>query len=664
MAMKEVQYINNYPICDAEARNQLANKEDKGHKHEEYATSAEVQQIFNSIDISDFDMSDYATKEDVEDAVANIEMPEVDLSNYATKDYVAEQIVNADPDIDLSNYAEKSYVDEAINNIKIDPPDLSDYALKSEIPTIPEIPTKVSQLTNDSNFVTQEFVEIKIAEAELGGSEIDPSIFDNFALKTDLNNYALKSEIPEPVEIPTKVSTFENDAEYISYYDLYLKDKNGDYLMDEDGNYIIEDMVSTKEMENYVNNKISNIEGIDMSEIESRVSTVENGVSTVKGDMTIVKSDISNVKSRISTAESEVSNAKGRLTNVENKLNNYNNEIVSKKVLVQHESGYSPRASMGTWSDEKIGYVSVSEENSETTTPAGLFYMSPWVYYGQVDGYRLTMTYLNATSADPYTTDLLFLKEGCIQINSDVGQWNGVADKYLLTVNGGASVQALRTRTIKPESTGSYNIGAYNARYSNLYVDTILSTNNNVVIGTCDSSTGEVNKYGGLYINSYVGCVRPSASGNLSLGDANTRFHTLFCTNEVNVNSDARLKRNINYFEDQEIKTMSKTVTADDVYNFFKDEIKIATYDMIPKGVDYKTVPENEDWGEEGNSTVGFIAQDIQDTKVGKLFVDENEEGILSYNSGAYQSLTVLALQKALKKIEELENRIHELENK
>ena len=47
-----------------------------------------------------------------------------------------------------------------------------------------------------------------------------------------------------------------------------------------------------------------------------------------------------------------------------------------------------------------------------------------------------------------------------------------------------------------------------------------------------------------------------------------------------------------------------------------------------------------------------------------KELVDENEEGILSYNSGAYQSLTVLALQKALKKIEELENKINELENK
>lgn len=138
MAMKEVQYINNYPICDAEARNQLANKEDKGHKHEEYATSTEVQQIFNSIDINDFDMSDFATKEDVEDAVANIEIPEVDLSDYATKNYVAEQIANADPDIDLSNYALKT-----------------------------DIPTKVSQLENDANYVTSSVMEEYIKDINL-----------------------------------------------------------------------------------------------------------------------------------------------------------------------------------------------------------------------------------------------------------------------------------------------------------------------------------------------------------------------------------------------------------------------------------------------------------------------------------------------------------------
>ena len=170
MAMKEVQSINDYPICDIEARNQLANKEDKGHTHENYATSAEVQQIFKdiNIDINNFDMSDFATKEEVEDAVANIEIPDIDLSNYATKDYVTEQLVNADPDIDLS-----------------------DYALKADI--------------------------------------------------------------------PTKISQLENDAEFISYYDLYLKDENGDFVVDENGDYVTEDFVTRTEVQEMIDEVVLDI---------------------------------------------------------------------------------------------------------------------------------------------------------------------------------------------------------------------------------------------------------------------------------------------------------------------------------------------------------------------------------------------------------------------
>ena len=174
IAMKEVQYINNYPICDAEARNQLANKEDKGHTHEEYATSAEVQQIFNSIDINDFDMSDFATKEDVEDAVANIVIPEVDLSDYALK-----------------------------------------------------------------------------------------------------------------ADIPTKVSQLENDAEFISYYDLCLKDENGDFVVDENGDHILENFITRTEAQEMIDEAVLGLEGnetpVDLSIYQTKT---DDTLSTT--DKTIV----------------------------------------------------------------------------------------------------------------------------------------------------------------------------------------------------------------------------------------------------------------------------------------------------------------------------------------------------------------------------------------
>lgn len=115
-----------------------------------------------------------------------------------------------------------------------------------EIPEMPNVPTKLSQLENDSQFATEEFVKNKIAEAELGGEggeidlsgyatkeELDNKVdkvagkslvndteiarlknvdnYDDTELRNGLNNKAEKSEIPT---VPTKVSSFENDSNY------------------------------------------------------------------------------------------------------------------------------------------------------------------------------------------------------------------------------------------------------------------------------------------------------------------------------------------------------------------------------------------------------------------------------------------------------------------
>ena len=70
--------------------------------------------------------------------------------------------------IDLTGYATETYVDAAI--AAIPQPDLSGYALKSEIPST-------------TGLATEEYVGQKIAEAQLGGGEVD------------LSNYYTKSEV-------------------------------------------------------------------------------------------------------------------------------------------------------------------------------------------------------------------------------------------------------------------------------------------------------------------------------------------------------------------------------------------------------------------------------------------------------------------------------------
>lgn len=73
-----------------------------------------------------------------------LEKNPVDLEGYATEDYVDEAVKNVQ--VDLTGYATEAYVGKAIENI--------------------EIPTKTSQLTNDSNYLTSVPSEY-ITESEL-----------------------------------------------------------------------------------------------------------------------------------------------------------------------------------------------------------------------------------------------------------------------------------------------------------------------------------------------------------------------------------------------------------------------------------------------------------------------------------------------------------------
>lgn len=77
----------------------------------------------------------------------------LDLSNYAEKDELHEH--NNKDILDGINLVRMQGWDNAANKEDVN---LDDYALKSEIPVIPELPTKVSELENDTNFITIEDV--------------------------------------------------------------------------------------------------------------------------------------------------------------------------------------------------------------------------------------------------------------------------------------------------------------------------------------------------------------------------------------------------------------------------------------------------------------------------------------------------------------------------
>lgn len=172
----------------------------------DYYNKSEVDTLISNVDV---DLTGYATENYVKQRIAAIDMPTVptnvsaftndagyltehqSLENYYTKtqtdNKIATEIGKIEvPDVDLSNYYTKTQTDalipdttglatESFVTAKIAEAqlsgggdgggtvDLSGYALKSDIPT------KTSQLTNDSNFATKEEVTEAVADIDLSG---------------------------------------------------------------------------------------------------------------------------------------------------------------------------------------------------------------------------------------------------------------------------------------------------------------------------------------------------------------------------------------------------------------------------------------------------------------------------------------------------------------
>lgn len=119
------------------------------------------------VEVPEVDLTDYYTKDETNELIDKVSAGDIDLTNYYTKNETENLIDDAIdsiviPETDLSNYYTKSEVDEKIDNIEVGGDvdvDLSNYYTKDETNVIIEgirvtIPTKTTDLNNDSNFIT------------------------------------------------------------------------------------------------------------------------------------------------------------------------------------------------------------------------------------------------------------------------------------------------------------------------------------------------------------------------------------------------------------------------------------------------------------------------------------------------------------------------------
>ena len=129
-------------------------------------------------------------------------------SDWNETDDTADGFIKNKPIIpSLNGYATETWVNE--QGFLTQHQDLSNYATKDEIPNLDgyaktsEIPTKVSELENDSNYLSS------IPEEYVTDTELEAKGY--LTEHQDLSAYATKDEIPT---VPSKVSELTNDSNY------------------------------------------------------------------------------------------------------------------------------------------------------------------------------------------------------------------------------------------------------------------------------------------------------------------------------------------------------------------------------------------------------------------------------------------------------------------
>ena len=180
-------------------------------------TEIQIELGYNTLGVQKVLLRDYAFAQP-RVYIEGLNPSKVNFSEYYTIEEVDSLLANIDVNVSLDNYYTKAEVDEKIS----EPTDLSNYYTKDqvdnlipEIPEIPEVPTKVSELENDSGFIS-------------GYSENDPIYTadkPNIAMKSDLfsKSYNDLTDKPE-IFTPTKNG---DGSKYLADDGTYKKIEGG-----------------------------------------------------------------------------------------------------------------------------------------------------------------------------------------------------------------------------------------------------------------------------------------------------------------------------------------------------------------------------------------------------------------------------------------------------
>ena len=407
-------------------------------------------------------------------------------------------------------------------------------------------------------------------------------------------------------------------------------------------------------------NKVATIE-TNLNSITSRVSSTETKVTTINGNITSLQSRMNTAEQKITptaittTISSTISGGTGSISTTQFVMDKNGLTINNGALIIKNKAGKT---------------VLSSDSNGNLLYTGAL--------YAQVDSSHYAKIEPILTNNNKDVKLRLSLVGNTEHSNFDVVNAAGV--RLFKVGHGGVEIH--KYLTLDTDQTGTYNTRCYweNGTYRPAVAEKALIGTNTYYFNSVFSRYFGRDRISGSYTTVQAGAVnirtayqgegcyfdtdgyfRPAAQGAWANGHPSYRWSTLYSVNGVNASSDLRLKENVEYIQEtngiSRLSSKGNNITQEDMYNFIKDEFKLASYNY--KGEKF-----------EGNTelsyNLGFIAQDLKDSNVGRQFIipPQEEEGAYSYNMGSYIGVLAGALRIAINKIESLENRIKVLESK
>lgn len=241
------------------------------------------------------------------------------------------------------------------------------------------------------------------------------------------------------------------------------------------------------------------------------------------------------------------------------------------------------------------------------------------------------------------------------------------------TTQGVATPYAVKQAYDKAVS--AYNVGNHSHPYaSSSHTHSGYASSSHSHSGSSWNNLTVTKLYGGyLYLENgsstswsmlFLGHASPYSNNGYALGQTSKRWQTAYLVSSPNVSSDINTKENVRYIDDNVSLLSDDSINTSDFLSFIENDLKLARYDYK---INQETYDEFDDIAKANSlqasqNQLGFIAQDVKDTKVGSILIQEDIDGLLSYNTGNLTSIIAGALQEEVKQRKNLEQRVKQLE--